>query len=119
MLKNKKDVGDYGENAAAGYLIGKGYVILERNYRRGGGEIDIIANDKEYIVFVEVKYRKSMSAGYPREAVSRAKQKRIIETALYYIGENSLDDNDFRFDVIEVFGKELLDINHIENAFDA
>lgn len=117
MQKSKRDVGNYGENVAAGYLAGKGYAVLEKNYKRGHGEIDIIARDGEYIVFIEVKYRKNLSVGEPREAVTRAKQRAIIGAALYYIAENSLDSCDFRFDVIEVFGKELLDINHIENAF--
>jgi len=109
--------GNYGETAALGFLQARNYTILERNYERFGGEIDIIAQHNEYIVFIEVKYRKSLSAGLPRVAVTRAKQRQIIKAALGYIGEKRLDNIDFRFDVIEVFGMELLDINHIEDAF--
>jgi len=109
--------GNYGETAALGFLQARGYTILERNYKRFGGEIDIIARHNEYVVFIEVKYRKSLSAGLPRIAVTRAKQRQIAKAALGYISQKGLDNTDFRFDVIEVFGVELLDINHIEDAF--
>ena len=109
--------GNYGETAALGFLQARGYTILERNYKCFGGEIDIIAKHNEYIVFVEVKYRKSLAAGLPRIAVTRAKQRQIAKAALGYISQTGLDNTDFRFDVVEVFGVELLDINHIEDAF--
>jgi len=109
--------GNYGETAALGFLQSRGYTIVERNYKRFGGEIDIIAKHNEYIVFIEVKYRRGLSVGLPRIAVTPAKQRQISRAALGYIGEKGLTDTDFRFDVIEVFGTELLDINHIEDAF--
>ena len=109
--------GNYGETAALGFLQSRGYTILEQNYKRYGSEIDIIAKHNEYIVFVEIKYRRSLAAGLPRIAVTRTKQQQIARAALGYIGEKQLHNTDFRFDVIEVFGVELLDINHIEDAF--
>jgi putative endonuclease len=113
---NRKTKGDYGEEAAAGYLAAQGYEILERNYKRFGGEIDIIAEKGGCVAICEVKYRKGLSAGFPRESVTRSKQRSIAKTALAYIGERQLD-KPFRFDVIEVFGTEIIEINHIEDAF--
>jgi len=116
-MPSKRETGNYGEAVAQGFLTRRGYTILETNYKRGGGEIDIIARLGTYVVFAEVKYRRGLKAGLPRESVTPAKQRRIIRTALYYISENDLTETDFRFDVIEVFGREWLDVNHIEDAF--
>ena len=116
-MQNKRQVGGYGEAVARGYLVRRGFTVLEMNYKRGGGEIDIIAKDGAYIVFIEVKYRRNLAMGLPRIAVTPAKQRTIIQTARHYISENNLVDTDFRFDVVEVFGRERLDINHIPNAF--
>ena len=77
--------------------------------------MDIVARDKEYLVFVEVKYRKTAKKGYPLEAVSMQKQKRISKTALYYMAERGLNYLPVRFDVIGILGD---DIEHIQNAFD-
>jgi len=109
--------GNYGETAALGFLQSRGYVILERNYKCFGGEIDIIAQHNEYIVFIEVKYRRSLASGLPRMSVTPSKQRKIAKAALGYISKMKLDNTDFRFDVIEVFGIEMLNINHIEDAF--
>lgn len=109
--------GDYGENVVFGYLQGKSYTILETKFRRQRGEIDIIARDGDAIVFIEVKYRRTLAFGTPAESVTPRKQQALLTTALQYIGENDLENCDFRFDVIEVFGRELLELNHIENAF--
>jgi len=113
---NKYEAGLYGQKTAEDYLISKGYVILERNFRTRTGEIDIIAREEPsgYIVFAEIKYRADTGYGFPREAVGITKQQKIIETAMHYIAINESDNCDFRFDVIEVLGKELC---HIENAF--
>ncbi len=113
-MENKKRKGDIGEHIATDYLTHKKYIILENNYRIPSGEIDIIAKDGEYIVFVEVKLRYNLNNGYPREAVHRPKQKSIIRVAQYYIQEKQLFHHDFRFDVIEILGDK---VEHIENAF--
>ena len=115
-----KQIGDFGEAAAARFLENKKIKILKRNYRERGGEIDIIANDGGTIVFVEVKTRISRAYGEPSEFVDYRKQEKIIRTAIRYLGT---DDVDMRFDVVEVMyekkGESLAvtEINHIEGAF--
>ena len=110
--------GSTGESLAAKHLEQHGYNIIGRNYRSRYGEIDIIAEKGEYIVFVEVKARSQGFAGLPREAVDLRKQKKIIKTALMYLLQTNKNAQP-RFDVIEVnqTGREY-NINHIENAFD-
>ncbi len=102
-----------GEERAVKYLKHRFYGILETNYARKTGEIDIIAKKNGYVVFVEVKYRSSTSKGLPRESVTPFKQRQIRRTAQMYIVENKLDC-DMRFDVIEILGNH---IEHIKNAF--
>lgn len=113
---NKRAMGAEGEAAACEALQCAGMTILERNYRRPTGEIDVIARDRRTIVFVEVKRRSSLRYGSPAEAVNRTKQQRIIRTAQIYLSENALDDASVRFDVVEVLPDA---IRHIRNAFDA
>jgi putative endonuclease len=107
-----------GQKKAEEFLTQKGYRILTRNYRVKTGEIDLIARDGPYIVFVEVKSRSGLSYGHPREAVNTTKQNRIIQTARQYITRYAITDGDYRFDVVEVLTtQEKTQINHIENAF--
>lgn len=115
-----KEIGDFGETEACRYLESRKITVLKRNYRDRGGEIDIIARDGETIVFVEVKTRSSKAFGMPSEYVDRKKQEKIIRTAIWYLGTDSID---MRFDVIEVMyrncGESLAvtEINHIKGAF--
>ena len=113
---NKRAFGGAGENEARAFLEGKGARVLEMNYRRPTGEIDIIARQGKTLLFVEVKRRSSLRYGRPAEAVNKAKQAHILRTALMYLQENRLTDAPMRFDVIEVLPDG---IHHIENAFDA
>jgi putative endonuclease len=113
----RKRAGNYGEAAAAGLLRAKGYEILNQNFRAFGGEIDIVAKDGDYIVFVEVKYRRQLDYGRPLEAVTRKKRRLLIRAAYGYLAQKGCSDENCRFDIIEVFGREMLHINHIENAF--
>lgn len=115
---NNQSSGLLGENAACAFLQRQKYRILERNYRKRCGEIDIIAQKGNKIVFVEVKTRSGSLYGTPGEAVTHTKQQKIIKTAQAYICENNLDA-EFSFDVIEIFykGTAVLSLNHIENAF--
>jgi len=116
---NNYQTGMYGQNGAESFLREKGYCILERNYRIKSGEIDLIAQNKNEIIFIEVKFRKNLNYGYPRESVGKAKQQAIISTALHYISVNNLNNHNFRFDVVEVIGQNgRLYANHIENAFE-
>ena len=112
------ELGKAGQKAAEAFLFKKGYSILERNFHTRSGELDIVARDEDYIVFVEVKARKGLEYGYPREAVTRTKQKRIIRTALVYLTRHHLSNNNIRFDVVEVlFQHGQVYASHIENAF--
>lgn len=107
-----------GQAAAKRYLLRRGYKILAENYRLRSSEIDIIALDSEYVVFVEVKLRSSLAYGLPREAVNAAKQRRIVSAAMHYIGARELREQDFRFDVVEVVRQGgQLQVSHIPDAF--
>ncbi len=114
---NKRTTGADKEALAAKYLQGKGYFIIQTNYRVRQAEIDIVARDGATIVFVEVKYRSSLVNGNPLEAVDYRKQRQISKAALFYMTESkiSTDNTSIRFDVIGILGDE---ITHIENAFE-
>jgi len=114
---HKKLLGKVGEKNAEKYLKKLGYKIIAVNKVTPFGEIDIVAKDNDYTVFIEVKTRLSSSYGEPAEAVDYIKRKHLINSARYYISENKLFDTPIRFDVVEVFGEEKK-INHIENAFE-
>ena len=111
---NRRKTGQEYENVAAEYLRAQNYQILEKNYRIRSGEIDLIARDGAYLVFVEVKYRKNASSGDPLEAVDFRKQKKIIQVARYYLYEKRYIDIPCRFDVIGICGDSIC---HIKNAF--
>ncbi len=112
---NKRKLGEKAESIICSYLEEKGYIILEKNFRCHFGEIDIIAKDKDYIVFMEVKYRKNVALGYPEEAVTLSKQQKIIKTSLYYIQQNHISVNaNYRYDVISILGNR---VTLIKNAF--
>lgn len=117
--RNKKDIGKIGENAAAKFLIRKGYRILERNWRIRGGEIDIVATDGDTVVFVEVKSRTSTEYGTGEEAITSWKIKRLINAAQAYLRYKG-EDYECRFDVISILFNErgrAKEINHIQDAF--
>lgn len=112
---NYRNIGTVYENKAVLFLQKKGYQILERNLYSRHGEIDIIAKSGEYIIFVEVKYRKKNQSGDALYAVHRKKQQNIIHTAKCYLLQNyhSLEVA-CRFDVLAFDGDT---VTHIENAF--
>lgn len=112
-------IGQIGEDIAVQYLTKKGYQILERNFTTVFGEIDIIAEKKNIICFVEVKSRKSSKYGLPEEAVTDRKMKKIIKVAQLYNKKKYYKNKIYRFDVISVkFDKGILEeIKYIEDAF--
>ena len=112
-MENRKK-GSLAEDKAILFLKNKGYNILYKNFYTMYGEIDIIGEKNDLIVFFEVKYRKSLKNGYPREAVSKTKQQKIKKTALLYISKNNIINKDFSFDVVEIIDNNII---HIENAF--
>lgn len=97
-----KQTGDYGENIACKYLKNMGYKILERNYRIRGGEIDIVAKDKDTLVFVEVKTRYSHEYGLPEESITPWKIKALLKTARFYIQKIGWGDREYRLDFVGV-----------------
>lgn len=119
MLNKWQQFGRKSESIAADCLKKQGYSILELNYRTKLGEIDIIAKDKDTIVFVEVKARKSNSFGNPKFAVTYKKQKKISMVALCYLKSTKQSNSKARFDVVSIIsGKGSLDLEIIKNAFE-
>ena len=118
-----KQKGDIGEDYAIKFLKKNKYKIRERNFRKPFGEIDIIAENKEYIVFVEVKTRHQNSLTRGIDAVNFSKRQKIINTAVAYMSDKNNKDiqKSCRFDVCEVYiDKEnlsLVSLNYFENAF--
>ena len=114
-MENKRKLGQAKEEAAAQFLLQEGFTLLERNYYFPGGEIDLIARDQEYLVFIEVKYRKNTGFGFPEEAVTVSKQRKLALGARRYLYEHRISpETPCRFDVISICGNELV---RIENAF--
>jgi putative endonuclease len=111
------ETGANGEELAAGWLIKAGYKIRDRNWKSGKTEIDIIAENNNFIVFVEVKSRSSDYQVHPRDAVNVPKQRTIIFAASNYLNRFNID-KESRFDIITVVfnGKEY-EIEHIEDAY--
>lgn len=105
---NKRELGSEKEALAADYLIARGFRILERNFRCRIGEIDLIAEEGEYLVFIEVKYRKGRGAGLPEDAVTMKKQRTISRVAMYYLTtRKKRTDLPCRFDVVAIDGEEI------------
>ena len=116
-MAEHNDFGKLGEELAVNYLIGKGYEILERNWRNQHKEIDIIAKDGMDLVVVEVKARQTDEYGGPDEAVTQQKRSRLVEAANAYLFKNDLDMST-RFDIISIIFKDGEPvIEHIEDAF--
>lgn len=119
--KNKRTLGEIGEDIAVEFLISKGFQIIERNFYHGHGEIDIIANDPSdnYLVFVEVKTRNSLEFGDPAYAINKKKISQIKKIAELFLASKNIQDRDCRFDVITILldNPENPKIEHYVNAF--
>ena len=115
---NNQDIGKRGEEIASDFLKEKGYTIIETNFHKLEGEIDIIALDekgKEYI-FVEVKTRNNYKFGYPEEAVTMSKVKKIIRAAHYWLRKSKNEDSYWRIDVIAInLENNTAEIKHFKN----
>ena len=112
---NKRKIGSCHEEQAAAFLKKQGLYIVERNFRCKSGEIDIIARDGRYLVFVEVKYRSTMTSGWASQAVDYHKQQRICKAAQFYLIRYGYGEVPCRFDVVAVDGEKL---QWIRNAFE-
>ena len=116
-MDKRQQTGQRGEDIAASYLMDKGYTIIERNWRCTAGELDIIMETGDTIVFVEVRTRISRRFGTAEESVTPAKQARLIELAQTYLQETGRLHHPWRIDVAAIWlGSGLPQVNHIENA---
>ncbi len=97
-----RNIGNQGEELACKYLKKQGYKILERNYQIRGGEIDIIAKDGEYLVFIEVKTRYSHQYGLPVEAMTPWKIKFLLKTARFYLQKINWGSGPYRLDFVGI-----------------
>ena len=116
-MYEKQQIGKLGEDLATKYLKEKNYKIVGKNFHCIQGEIDIIAEQDNELIFVEVKTRTNLHYGRPAEAVTKTKQKHIAKATEYYLYKNKLENNKVRIDVIEIYihnGKYK--INHVKQA---
>ncbi len=113
-MQTTKEIGDFGEDLAARYLGQKGYEIVERNFRTRFGEIDIIAKDREVLVFVEVKKKASDRFGTAAEMITKKKIGRIRRAAEFYLLENGLRDQTWQIDAILIDGSSVVHLGAIE-----
>lgn len=118
---DRKQRGREAEDAAARFLQSQGYRIVVRNWRTRYGELDIIAEDRAALVFVEVRSKLSDDPTTPQETITYKKQLQVSKSAIAYVSQHNIQDRDCRFDVVEVFlnhdGKPVR-VNLIKNAFE-
>lgn len=115
---SKKETGSFGEDQAADFLLKNGYKIVQRNWRYLKGEIDIIAKKDEWLVFIEVKTRRTTDFGNPEAFVTPRQQKLIVSTAHQYLINHDCQE-EARFDIIAVVvqNNKVMRVDHIEGAF--
>lgn len=118
MSSYRQRLGAWGEKLAAEYLVEKGYTILDRNVRTPYGEIDLVARDRQEIVFIEVKTRRSTKFGNPEDALHSSKMTHMEESAQAYILENVETEQNWRVDVIAILDRrnKTPEIWHFENV---
>ena len=97
-----KELGIHGEKVAEQHLMGLGYRILDRNWRWRKGELDLVAEQGDEIVFVEVKARRSQTYGLPEESITRSKRQKLIQAAYAYLHSADRKDADWRIDVVAI-----------------
>ncbi|MCP1305903.1 YraN family protein [Paenibacillus tyrfis] len=118
---SRKELGALGEAAAADHLLRQGLKLRARNWRCRTGEIDLIAEDREILVFIEVRTRSiGGTFGTPQESVHARKQRQVMETAQVYMHMQRLQDKQVRFDVISIQtdpAGAVRELEHIRNAF--
>ena len=120
MTIERISLGQKGEQLAAGFLKKKGYLILEFNYRGRLGEIDLVAEDGDCLVFVEVKTRRNLACGHPLESIDRRKQRQLIKVAREYLAKKGAEERFCRFDAVSVLqgdGQQSR-MELVKNAFD-
>ncbi len=111
----RHETGKLGEKLTVKYLKSKGYKVIEKNFECRQGEIDIIAQDKKELVFIEVKTRTNIKYGSPAEAVNNLKQKHLIKAVKYYLYSRHLENEFIRIDVVEIYIYEhKYRVNHVK-----
>ncbi len=116
-MNQRQRTGQFGEETATAYLVAKGYKIVARNWRCLVGELDIIAQDNQTLVFIEVRTRRGIRFGQAAESITPTKQTRLVELAYTYLQELNLSDCRWRIDVVAIqLHHGLPDINHLENV---
>ncbi|MFH0820387.1 MAG: YraN family protein [Candidatus Peregrinibacteria bacterium] len=117
FFKSRKEFGDHGEQIAIAFLRQKGYRILDTNFRKRVGEVDIVAMDgKNQYVFVEVKTRRNTRFGYPEESVNFRKLRKILMTGQLWLAEKKINTDNYRLDVISIeMDNGDAHITHFEN----
>jgi putative endonuclease len=121
-MAKRSDVGAWGEALAARHLRAHGYLIRARNWRCGRGELDIVAERAQTIVFVEVRTRRSDAYGAPQESISAHKRATLIATAQAYLDQHDLRDAQWQIDVIAIELDQrnaLMRLDHLECAIEA
>ena len=117
-MAHQHDFGRVAEDLAARYLADRGYSILDRNYRAGHKEIDLVAGRKGLVAFVEVKARASSEHGHPLEAITFSKRREIEYAARVWITQNGRPGLDYRFDAISVLTQNnQIILEHIQSAW--
>ncbi|MCK9400246.1 MAG: YraN family protein [Bacteroidales bacterium] len=116
-MSESNELGKQGEEIAVTHLLKQGYHILDKNWRAGRNEIDIIAKDKDFLVIIEVKSRRNDTFAEPEEAVTKEKQQSLIRAANAYIFRKNIT-LEARFDIISIIhNKDETRINHLKDAF--
>lgn len=115
MGKNK-ELGQEGERLAAEYLQDEGWKIVERNYRHGHAEIDLIALNNDLLIFVEVKIRTNTAYGMPEDFVTEKQAENILKAAGQFMQEKDWNGN-IRFDIISIIKSKRIELSHIKDAF--
>ena len=112
-------IGAWGEEVASQYLEAKGYQILARNWRTQEGEVDLVAQEGETVVFVEVKTRTSKDFGWPEDSVTTTKKRRLQRSAMAYLMDQDLIDVPWRIDVIAIDRNRSGEVERLEHYIDA
>lgn len=115
-MAQHNEIGNKAEEMAAKFLSQKGYEIRDRNYVFGKGEIDIIAEKDNWLVFVEVRARSEVLHGFPEQTISKAKASLIMKTAENYVYQKDWRGK-IRFDIIAIIVGQAFEIRHFEDVF--